>query len=44
MDSFYSNDNFALKPKSETIEFLLQYSKSMSIIKLKKHTLDFFKN
>ena len=48
MANTYSNDvskkDLNLKPKKETIDFLLQYSKSLSVIKSENYTFEIINN
>lgn len=48
MQKIYSkkslNKDTSLKPKPETVDFLLNYSKSLDVIKNKKYTIEINKN
>ncbi|WP_010179284.1 hypothetical protein [Aquimarina agarilytica] len=39
-----SNDNKKVKPKAETIDFILNYSRSLSILKTDKFMIEINKN
>jgi len=39
-----SKNNSSLKPKAETIDFLLNYSKSLSVLKTDKYIVEINKN
>lgn len=39
-----SKNNVSLNPEPETVDFLLKYSKSLSVVKSKKYSIEINKN